>query len=229
MEGYSGPSGLHSGFVGFTLVEDGDLLQYTSDILRIRVWVLFRVCKVKGHATEHMVACGRMILREIIVLMRLLILEEGGRLYTEYTPHSVHEVQCSLFTSTNMQCALVAEVLSCIIFVRQKESVIRSAMSSSCWSRPHLLTPSLPQHEAPPGQHDLLQDDTVHQESLSQAPLPKTTWSESSAKEPLSHINCESGVNPRTNTPTGYEPKEFTTEETATIPMMPSGRHLLFL
>ena len=32
-------------------------------------------------------------------------------------------------------------------------------MSSLCWSLPHLRTSSLPQHEAPPAQHDLLQDD----------------------------------------------------------------------
>ena len=45
-------------------------------------------------------------------------------------------------------------------------------MSSLCWSLPHLLTSHLPQHEAPPGQHDLLRGDTVHQEPL--PPLPKT-------------------------------------------------------
>ena len=70
-------------------------------------------------------------------------------------------------------------------------------MTSPCWSQPHLLSSS-PQHEAPPGQHDLFQDDTVHRE-----PLPQTTRSESNAKEPLSHINYESGRNLRTNTPTG--------------------------
>ena len=70
-------------------------------------------------------------------------------------------------------------------------------MSSPCWSSPHLLSSS-PQHEAPPGQHDLLQDDTVHPE-----PLPQTTRSESNAKE-LSHVNYEGGGNLRTNTPTGY-------------------------
>ena len=37
-------------------------------------------------------------------------------------------------------------------------------MSSPWWSLPHLLTSSLPQHEAPSGQHDLLQDNTVHQD-----------------------------------------------------------------
>ena len=84
-------------------------------------------------------------------------------------------------------------------------------MSSLCWSLPHLLSSS-PKHEAPPGQHDLLQDDTVHRK-----PLPKTTWSASNAKEPLSHINCESGGNLRTDTPTGCEPKELATTEFATI------------
>ena len=115
--------------------------------------------------------------------------------------------------------------LSCRIFVRIKESVIRSAMSSPCWSPPQFLSSSLPQHEAPPGQHDLLQEDTVHPEPLSQEPLPKTTWSESNAKEPLSHINYDSGGNLRPNTPTGYEPNELTTKELTTIPTI-SGSSL---
>ena len=76
----------------------------------------------------------------------------------------------------------------------EHSSVIWSAMSSPCWSLPHLLSSSPPQHEAPPGQHDLLQDDT--------APLPEPIQSTSRAKEPLSHVNYESGGNPRTNTPT---------------------------
>ena len=113
--------------------------------------------------------------------------------------------------------------LSCSIFARIKESVIRSAMSSPSWSLPHLLSSSLPQHEAPPRQHDLLQDDAVHQEPLSQEPLPQTTWSESNGKEPLSLINYEYGGNLRPNTPTGYEPNELTTKELATTPTMFSG------
>ena len=70
-------------------------------------------------------------------------------------------------------------------------------MSSLCWSLPHLLSSSLPQHEAPPGQHDLLQDDIVHR-----APLPLPVQSTSSADEPLSHVNHESGGNPRNTSPT---------------------------
>ena len=88
--------------------------------------------------------------------------------------------------------------LSCSIFVRIKESVIRSAMSSPCWSPPHLLPSSPPQHEAPPGQHDILQDDTVHRASL-----PKPIRSTSSADEPPSHFNYESSGNPRNTSPTG--------------------------
>ena len=70
-------------------------------------------------------------------------------------------------------------------------------MSSLCWSLPHLLSSSPPQHEAPPGQHDLLQDDIVHR-----APLPQPIQSTSSADEPLSHVNHESGGNPRNTSPT---------------------------
>ena len=79
-------------------------------------------------------------------------------------------------------------------------------MSSPCWSLPHLLTSSPPQHEAQPGQHDLLQDDTVHR-----APPPEPTQSTSSAKEPLLHVNYESGRNPRNTSPTSYEPEELAT------------------
>ena len=79
-------------------------------------------------------------------------------------------------------------------------------MSSPCWSLPHLLTSSPPQHEAPPGQHDLPQDDTVHR-----APLPEPFQSTSSANGPLSHENYECGGNPRNTSPTGCEPKELAT------------------
>ena len=65
------------------------------------------------------------------------------------------------------------------------------------WSVPHLLSSSPPQHEAPLGQHDLPQNDTVHR-----APLPKTVRSTSSALEPPSHVNYESGGNPRNTSPT---------------------------
>ena len=70
-------------------------------------------------------------------------------------------------------------------------------MSSPCWSLPRFLSSSPPQHAAPPGQHDLLQDDTVHR-----APLPEPIQSTSSANEPLSHVNYESGGNPRNTSPT---------------------------
>ena len=75
--------------------------------------------------------------------------------------HSVHDVQNSLFTITNMKCVLVAQGLTrsriaLCHFVRINESFIRSAMSS-----PHLCSSSPSQHEAPPGQHDLLRDDTA--------------------------------------------------------------------
>ena len=65
-------------------------------------------------------------------------------------------------------------------------------MSSLCLSLSHLLTSSLPQHEAPPGQDHLLQGDTLHR-----ARLPEPVQSTSSASEPLSQINYESDGNPR--------------------------------
>ena len=79
-------------------------------------------------------------------------------------------------------------------------------MSHPCWSLSHLLTSHLPQHAAPPGQRDLFQEDTVHPEQLPREPPPKTSanaiWSESNAKESLSHPNYESARNLRNNTPT---------------------------
>ena len=43
----------------FTLVKDGDLSQNVTDILRVREQRTVQVCKVNGHATEDMVARGR--------------------------------------------------------------------------------------------------------------------------------------------------------------------------
>ena len=42
----------------FPLVKDGDLLQLVEDIVRLRGGRTVRVCRVKGHATEDMVARG---------------------------------------------------------------------------------------------------------------------------------------------------------------------------
>ena len=88
--------------------------------------------------------------------------------------------------------------LSCSIFVRMRTVSHPVSHVISCWSLPYLLSSS-PQHEAPPGPHDLLQDDTVHR-----AHFPKPTRSESNTEEPLSHVNYESGGNLRTNTPTQH-------------------------
>ena len=81
----------------------------------------------------------------------------------------MHHEHCSLLTSTDHICACgPIHTDFSVILVCSKESVIWSAMSSPCWSLPHLLSSSPPQHEAPLGQHDLLQDDTVHTEHLFQ-------------------------------------------------------------
>ena len=82
-----------------------------------------------------------------------------------------------------------------------------------------------------PAPRAFLQDHTVHQqplqplpEQLPREPLPvNAIRSENNAKETLSDPDYESAGNLRINTPAGYEPKEFTTEEIATIPMMPVG------
>ena len=106
-------------------------------------------------------------------------------------------------------------------------------MSHPCWSFPHLLTSSPPQHAANSGPRDVLQDNTVHRQPLPQEPLQplpeqlpheplpaNAIRSENNAEESLSDPEYESAGNLRINTPTGYDPKEFTTEEIAIIPMM---------
>ena len=50
----------------FPLVKDGDLLRIIDDMLRTRSRGTVRICKVKGHATEDMFACGR-VRREDLV------------------------------------------------------------------------------------------------------------------------------------------------------------------
>ena len=119
----------------------------------------------------------------------------------------------TVFSQAQITYALVAQELKDPGLQRHRwahenSSVIWSAMSSPCWSLPHPLTSSPSQHEAQPGQHDLFQDDTAHR-----APLPAPIQSKSSADEPLSHANHESGRNPRKTSPAGYEPKELATSK----------------
>ena len=90
-----------------------------------------------------------------------------------------------------------------IIFVCLKERHL-STMSSPYWSLSHFLSSNPPQHEAPPGNHDLLQDDFVHRAPV----LFQTT---SSAQEPFSLVNHESGWNLRNTCRTSCEPKELST------------------
>ena len=67
----------------------------------------------------------------------------------------------TVFPQAQITYALVAQELKGPGLQRhhwahENSSVIWSAMSSLCWSLPHLLTSSLPQHEAQPGQHQNL-------------------------------------------------------------------------
>ena len=131
--------------------------------------------------------------------------------------HSVHDVHTAYSQArTNLNACLWLKWwwLSCIIFVRLKESIFRSAMSHPCWSFPHLLTSS-PPHAAVSGPRDLLQDNTVHRQPLPQEPLQplpeqlphepfpaNAIRSENNAKESLSDPEYESAGNLRINTPT---------------------------
>ena len=129
--------------------------------------------------------------------------------------HSVHDVHTAYSQArTNVNACLWLKWwwLSCIIFVRLKESIFRSAMSHPCWSFPHLLTSS-PPHAAVSGPRDLLQDNTVHRQPLPQEPLQplpeqlphepfpaNAIRSENNAKESLSDPEYESAGNLRINT-----------------------------
>ena len=138
--------------------------------------------------------------------------------------HDVHTICSQARTDVNACLWLKTRWLSCIIFVRLKEYIFKSVMSHPCWSFPHLITSIPPQHAALLGPRDLLQDNTVHRQPLPQEPLQflpeqlprelspaNAIQSENNAKESLSDPEYESAGNLRINTPTGYEPKEFTT------------------
>ena len=117
---------------------------------------------------------------------------------------SVYHEHKSLLTSTDHICACGSRLKHEL----QRHLCVHEYSLSS--GQPcHLLaglclTFSLPVHHNT--KHDLLQDDTVYR-----APLPEPIRSTSSANEPLSHVNYESGGNPRNTSPTGYEPKELVT------------------
>ena len=146
------------------------------------------------------------------------------RTYT-YSVHDVDTVCSQARTNENACLWLKSRWLSCIIFVRLKQSIFRSAISQPCWS--------FPQHAALSGPRDVLQDNTVHRQPLPQEPLQRlpeqlhhepllanAIRSEKNVKESLSDPVYDSAGNLRINTPRGYAPKKFTTEEIATIPMM---------
>ena len=133
-------------------------------------------------------------------------------MYTECTPTAcMTYIQSSHKHARTRMRACGSRCLSCIIFVRLKESVIRSAISSRCWSLPHLLTSHLPQHEAQPGLHDLLRDDTEHQESFhffQKRHCRKATLGRNAKlKNHSSHINYESAGNVRRTLPQVMSPK----------------------
>ena len=58
-----------------------------------------------------------------------------------------------------------------------------------------------------------LDSTTFSKTTLYTEHLPEPIQSKSSANEPLSHVNYESGRNPRKTSPAGYEPKELATSK----------------
>ena len=108
--------------------------------------------------------------------------KKAQKLYTDYTP-----VACimnnTVFSQARTWNACLWFKMSWVAasFVRMRIVCYPVSRVISCWSLLHFLTSGPPKHEAPPWQHDLLQDDTVHR-----APLPEPIQSTSSAEEPLS-------------------------------------------
>ena len=88
----------------------------------------------------------------------------------------VHHEQYNLLTHTNMKCALCGSSLTAqdcdVIIVRMKRVCLPRQPCHLFGGLPHLLTSIPPQHETQPGEHDFLQDDTVHR-----APLPEPVQS----------------------------------------------------
>ena len=82
-------------------------------------------------------------------------------------------------------------------------------MSSPCWSLPLPVHHNTTHHP----RSTTVSKTTLYTEHLFQ----KTVRSTSSAKDSLSHVNYESGGNPRNTSPTGFEPKELATRELTTI------------
>ena len=78
-----------------------------------------------------------------------------------------------------------------------------TSTSSSSFTLPSTTTQ---EHAAQSGQHDLLQEHPVHHEHLRALLVDKQRHQESLWRQDL-----QSGGNPRTTTPTGYEPKELAT------------------
>ena len=78
-----------------------------------------------------------------------------------------------------------------------------TSTSSSSFTLPSTTTP---EHALQSGQHDLLQEHSVHPAHLQAPSVDKLRHQESLWREDL-----QSGGNPRTTTPTGYNPKEFAT------------------
>ena len=130
-------------------------------------------------------------------------------------------VQYSLFTSAERTPrAWLKSHGSHFVVVRLKRIChLVLHMSHPCWSLPHppfttskssssftLPSTTTQEHEAQPVQQEPLREHPVHHAHLQAPSVDKLRHQESLQREDL-----QSGGNPRTTTPTGYEPKELAT------------------
>ena len=84
-----------------------------------------------------------------------------------------------------------------------------TSTSSSSFTLPATTTP---EHSLQSGQHDLLQEYSVHHQPLQALPVEKQRY-----QEPLWRESRQSDGNLRNTSSTGFEPKELATKELATV------------
>ena len=109
-----------------------------------------------------------------------------------------------------LHCHLCAPEKNLVIWCSMSHPLLRSHLpfttsaSSSSFTFP---STTKQEHAAQSGHHDHLQEHPVRHEHLQALPVDKQRHQVSLWRE-----NLQSGGNPRTTTPTGYEPKELATQ-----------------
>ena len=122
--------------------------------------------------------------------------------------HGSSHTDCSvIFVRLKIFCYLVR---TCLIHLLLSHRPFTTSTSSSSITLPSTTTP---EHAVQSGQHDLLQEHSVHHQAhLHALPVEKQRH-----QEPLWRENQQSAGNLRKTFSTGNEPKELATKELATV------------